>query len=77
MAAADDDVGVTNFVVFPHRVFWVGSAFELCQFLRILLLAFRRNKFQIFAITVEIQWLEQLWNHENMFETGEVRAYEC
>ena len=20
--------------------------------------------------TVELQWLEQLWNHENMFETG-------
>ena len=24
--------------------------------------------------TVELQ---QLWNHENMFETGVVRAYEC
>ena len=22
--------------------------------------------------TVELQWLEHLWNHENMFETGEV-----
>ena len=27
--------------------------------------------------TVELQWLEQLWNHENMFEIGEVRANEC
>ena len=27
--------------------------------------------------TVEIQWLEHLWNHENMFETGVVRAKEC
>ena len=27
--------------------------------------------------TVEPQWLEHLWNHENMFETGVVRAYEC
>ena len=27
--------------------------------------------------TVELQWLEHLWNHENMFETGVVRAYEC
>ena len=26
--------------------------------------------------TVELQWLEQLWNHENMFETGVVRANE-
>ena len=27
--------------------------------------------------TVELQWLEHLWNHENMFETGVVRASEC
>ena len=26
---------------------------------------------------VELQWLEHLWNHENMFETGVVRANEC
>ena len=26
--------------------------------------------------TVEPQWLEKLWNHENMFETGVVRANE-
>ena len=27
--------------------------------------------------TVELQWLEQLCNHENMFETGIVRANAC
>ena len=27
--------------------------------------------------TVELQWLEHLWNHENMVETGVVRANEC
>ena len=27
--------------------------------------------------TVEVQWLEHLWNHENMFETGVVRANAC
>ena len=27
--------------------------------------------------TVELQWLEHLWNHKNMFETGVVRASEC
>ena len=27
--------------------------------------------------TVELQWLEHLWNPENMFETGVVRANEC
>ena len=26
--------------------------------------------------TVELQWLEHLWYHENMFETGLVRANE-
>ena len=29
-----------------------------------------------FQITVELQWLEHLWDHENLFETGEVRANE-
>ena len=32
---------------------------------------------QICQHTVELQWLEHLWNHENMFETGVVRANEC
>ena len=27
--------------------------------------------------TVELQSLEHLWDHENMFETGVVRANEC
>ena len=27
--------------------------------------------------TVELQWLEQLWNHVNMFEKGVARANEC
>ena len=26
------------------------------------------------ANTVELQWLEHLWNYENIFETGVVRA---
>ena len=26
--------------------------------------------------TIELQWLEHLWNHENVFETGVVRAIE-
>ena len=28
-------------------------------------------------IAVEFQWLEHLWDYENMFETGVVRANEC
>ena len=27
--------------------------------------------------TVELQWLEHLWNHENKFGIGVVRANEC
>ena len=27
--------------------------------------------------TVELQWLEHLWDYENVFETGVVRANEC
>ena len=27
--------------------------------------------------TVGLQWLEHLWNHEIMFETGVVRINEC
>ena len=27
--------------------------------------------------TVERQWLEHLWNYENVFETWVVRANEC
>ena len=31
-----------------------------------------------FQNTVEqLEWLEQLWNHENMFKTGVVRVNEC
>ena len=34
--------------------------------------------FLIFPLkhTVELQWLNHLWNHENMFETGVVRGNE-
>ena len=27
--------------------------------------------------TVELRWLESLWDHENLFETAVVRASEC
>ena len=32
---------------------------------------------QVFLYKIELQWVEHLWNHENMFETGVVRANEC
>ena len=30
----------------------------------------------MYTITVELQWLKHLWNHENMFETGVVQMNE-
>ena len=30
-----------------------------------------------FGVSAELQLLEHLWNHENKFETGIVRANEC
>ena len=30
-----------------------------------------------YSNTVALQWLEHLWDHENKFETGVVRATEC
>ena len=53
-----------------------------------LLFIYIKNKHQAFVrikkvgselsgYTVELQWLEHLRNHENMFETGVVRANEC
>ena len=32
--------------------------------------------FFFIEITVELQWLEHLWDYENFFETGVVRAIE-
>ena len=40
---------------------------------------FNGSKLEGFSLltTVELQWLEHLWDHENMFETRVVRASEC
>ena len=40
-------------------------------------LSFKKLFKMVSENTVELQWLEHLWNHENMFETGVVRANEC
>ena len=37
----------------------------------------KRRGERIYVYTVELQWLEHLVNHENMFEKGVVRANEC
>ena len=59
---------------------------ELCVHLILIkrdieLCVTRQDYIHVFAYavtnTAEVQWLEHLWNHENMFEAGVVRANEC
>ena len=38
---------------------------------------FVKNAYSRLQYAVELQWLEHLWDYENMFETGVVRANEC
>ena len=38
---------------------------------------FQYQDVSLYLNTVELGWLEHLWNHVNMFETGVVRANEC
>ena len=47
-----------------------GSAIALPVYL------YKQAKIDL-TYTVELQWLEHLWDHENMFETGVVPANEC
>ena len=37
----------------------------------------QKKKMTLYHTTVELPWLVHLYNHENMFETGVVRANEC
>ena len=32
---------------------------------------------EVYPFTVDLEWLEHIWNHENMFKTEVVRASEC
>ena len=49
-----------------------------CRLLQFLFGTLRVNQMcQVASHTVELQWHEHLWDHENMFETGVVRANEC
>ena len=43
-----------------------------------LAVTLKQSSFVIQGVyTVELQWLEHLYNHENMFETGVVRDNQC
>ena len=51
---------------------------SVCTWLLVLLPVSHRSVVQaVDSNTVENQWLEPSWNHDNMFETGVVRANEC
>ena len=52
---------------------WAGVLFRA---LRLVNLSLQNITEADGSYTVELQWLEHLWNHENMFETGVVRANE-
>ena len=54
-------------ILFCH--YHINSAISM-GYLRALLLSLVKLN------TVKLQWLEHLWNHKNMFETGVVRANE-
>ena len=42
----------------------------------IKLLMLKKLRPKVFTCAVELQWLKHLWDYENLFETGVVRAIE-
>ena len=71
--------GDQNFELWPVILLLnVSSACEeLFKILIVNLKKKRKKKKNNNNNTAEVQWLEHLWDHENLFETGVVRAYEC
>ena len=64
-----------------HKICFYGVMWLIIPILSPLLLLIWSTAL-LFALsvtqyTVELHLLEHPWNHENMFETGEVRANEC
>ena len=57
---------------------WVSEATLSKKFLYYMFnITFYIQKIMCLLYTVELQWLEPLSDHENIFETGVVRANEC
>ena len=56
-----------------HLGFLITSPYPFLFFVSGLYLS---NHLKYFNDTVELQWLEHLWDHENKLETGVVRANE-
>ena len=53
----------------------ISSTFTKMQFLdQLAPVSPTQSSRIILSNTVELQWLEHLWNNENMFEAGVVRA---
>ena len=46
------------------------------HWLRMYSIEYRMYSIEYIGNTVELEWLEQLWDHENMFETGVGQANE-
>ena len=76
--------GVTGVAHFITDYEQIKSCFFFFTFLRFLVHSvlvndptFRNLFKKKDPTTVDPQWLEHLWNHENMLEIGVVRANEC
>ena len=54
-------------LILEHKFIWTQDIFVTTYYIASLELIYMTN-------TVERQWLEHLWEHENLFETGVVRA---
>ena len=54
-----------------HVIFFLNNQKNIIRSILRLLIV------DLFPCAVELQWLDHLWNYENMFETVVVRANEC
>ena len=63
----------SNFVTFCFLPYKTG----LVAVVRCCLVDFISGHPTYLGNTVELQWLEHLWDYENKFETGIVRANDC
>ena len=91
LAVAGDvfDVVLCCDVLFPHEMSWMRSGIKLRIFLLLLFSLGALDYVSSLPVpvgdkletmysstSVALQWLKQLWNHENMYEKEEVRANE-
>ena len=73
-----NNLGLDNFRPLLKVLFFESKFNYTKQFIGICIQIFRfDDSSHSIPITVKLQWLKHLWDHENMFETGVVRANGC